>query len=99
MGEADMNFEQSEKALVFGKETFIPKVSVDENGEKEVFAICLKSDDENLLVPMKVYKIKLRGKRVLVIDEENEPAVYPADFFLVLSLSPKAENVLAEITG
>lgn len=87
------------KGLKFGRETFIPKPLLDENAEKEVFAICVKTDDEDLLLPMKVYKIKLRGNHACVIDEEGEAAVYPMDFFLVLSLSPAAEHTLAGVVG
>ncbi|MBS1794306.1 MAG: hypothetical protein JSS81_10655 [Acidobacteria bacterium] len=57
---------------------------------EDVFAVCLETDDEKLLVPMKVYKIGLRGNKARVIDEEGEPAIYPLDFFLVLPLEEEA---------
>ncbi len=51
-----------------------------------VFAVCLETDDEKLLVPMKIYKIGLRGNKARVIDEEGEAAIYPLSFFLILPL-------------
>ena len=53
---------------------------------EDVFAVCLESDDETLLVPMKLYKIGLRGDNVRVIDEKGEVAIYPQNFFIVLPL-------------
>lgn len=94
-----MNDEVTGKGLVFGRETRIAKPPLDENAETEVFAICLETDDETLLVPMKVYKIEMRGNRVCVTDEEGEAAIYPAEIFLPLALSPAAKNTLAGVVG
>ena len=70
-------------------------VSIAERPKSEdVFAVCLESDDENLLVPMKIYKIGLRGNKARVIDEEGEAAIYPLSFFLVLSLAEEATNLI-----
>ena len=84
--------------LRFGRETVV-KIPKSRKVEREVFAVCLKTDDEELLVPTKIYKIKLGGNRATVIDEEGEAAVYPMDFFLVLSLSSTAQSTLAEVLG
>ncbi len=82
--------------LRFGRET---RVKIPKSKAKEAFAVCIKTDDSALLVPTKIYKVKLSGNRVGVIDEEGEPSVYPKDFFLVLSLSPSAESTLAGVLG
>ncbi len=80
----------------FARETTI---SIAERPKSEdVFAVCLESDDENLLVPMKIYKIGLRGDKARVIDEEGEAAVYPLNFFLVLSLAEEAANLIEKHT-
>ena len=50
----------------------------------EIFAVCLETDDRELLVPFKIYRIKLRGEYIRVIDEKGEVAVYPKGFFLLL---------------
>lgn len=99
MAETNTKTKLAAKGLSFGKETFIRKPAVDGTTDKEVFAICLKTDDEHLLLPKKVYRIKLRGNRVRVIDEEGEVAIYPLDFFLVLSLNTAAKNTLASVVG
>lgn len=61
----------------------------------EIFAVCLKTDDSKLLVPFKIYQIKLRGKHIRVIDEKGEVAIYPKEFFLPLQLPSETVNVLS----
>lgn len=99
MAETNTKSERTAKGLTFGKEFFVRKPVLDKNADHDVFAVCIKTDDEKLLFPKKVYKVKLRGNRVRVIDEEGEVAIYPKDFFLVLSLSPSAESTLAGVLG
>lgn len=84
--------------LRFGRETIV-KIPKSRKVEREVFAVCIKTDDEELLIPTKIYKVKLGGNRVTLTDEEGEVAVYPLDFFLVLSLTPSAKSTLAEVIG
>jgi len=71
----------------------MPKKSLDNT--QESFAVCLETDDRELLVPFKVYRVKLRGEYVCVKDETGEPAVYPGNFFLPLQLPPETINVLS----
>lgn len=65
------------------------------NETQDIFAICLETDDRELLIPFKVYRVKLRGKYISVVDEMGEPAVYPSNFFLPLQLPPEAINALS----
>ncbi|MGH9946015.1 MAG: hypothetical protein ACRD6X_02315 [Pyrinomonadaceae bacterium] len=98
MAGTNSNSEKKIKGLTFGRETRVRKPVVKNGSDNPVFAVCIKTDDDDLLFPKKVYKIWMRGgTRVLVIDEEGEPAIYPKDHFLVLSLSSKAENTLAGV--
>lgn len=99
MAGTNTNSKLVEKGLAFGRETLIRKPLPDENAGREVFAICIQTDDDELLRPKKVYKITLAGDLANVIDEEGEFAVYPLDFFLVLSLTPSAKSTLAEVIG
>jgi hypothetical protein len=62
---------------------------------QEIFALCLKTDDAKLLIPFKVYRVKLRGEYVCVIDELGESAVYPNNFFVTLQLPPEAITALS----
>ena len=71
----------------------MPKKSDDE--AQEVFAICLETDDRELLIPFKVYRVKLRGEYVCVIDEIGDAAVYPKNFFLPLQLPSETINALS----
>lgn len=78
-----------------GRET---RVKVPKQKPRELYAVCVRPDDK-LLIPGKIYKLKLSGDRAGVIDEEGEAAVYPMDFFMELSLSISAKNTLAEVVG
>jgi len=63
--------------------------------DEEIFAVCLETDDAELLVPFKIYLIALRGEYAHVIDEHGEPSVYPKNFFLPLPLPPATVNALS----
>ena len=71
------------------------KMPKDSGDDTEIFAVCLETDDCELLIPFKVYRVKLRGEYVCVIDEIGESAVYPSSFFLPLQLPPETVNVLS----
>ena len=76
----------------FAKET---TVSISERQKKEdVLAVCLETDDSELLIPMKIYKIGLRGRKARVIDEEGEVAIYPLNYFLILSLADETVSMI-----
>ena len=76
----------------FSRET---TVSIAERPKsKDVYAVCLESDDEKLLIPLKVYKIGLRGDKARVIGEEGEATIYPLSSFLVLSLAEETANLI-----
>lgn len=62
---------------------------------EEVFAVCLETDDAELLVPFKIYRIALRGEYARVIDEKGETAIYPKNFFLPLQLSTETAEALS----
>lgn len=62
---------------------------------REIFAVCLETDDRELLIPFKIYLVKLRGEYACVTDEAGDAAVYPSSFFLPLQLSPETANLLS----
>lgn len=62
---------------------------------QEIFAVCLETDDAELLVPFKIYRIVSRGEYARVIDERGETAVYPKNFFLPLPLPAETANALS----
>ncbi|MBA3633960.1 MAG: hypothetical protein H0W58_14300 [Acidobacteria bacterium] len=64
---------------------------------EEGYALCVKTDDEKLLIPCKIYQTRYTASGyVRIIDEEGEAAVYPSNFFLRLDLPNEVEQVLAE---
>jgi len=71
----------------------MPEKSSDDS--QEIFAVCLETDDRDLLIPFKIYRIKLRGEYVCVRDELGESAVYPKNFFLPLQLPSETINALS----
>lgn len=65
---------------------------------KEGYALCVKTDDEKLLIPCKIYQTRYTASGyVRIIDEEGEAAVYPVDFFIRLDLPVEVESVLENL--
>ena len=65
------------------------------NPEQKVFAICIATDDPELLVPRKIYQVMvLDDDLVKVTDEAGEAAVYPAACFILISLPHEVEKTL-----
>lgn len=58
------------------------------------FAVCVVTDDPELLVPRKIYQVEVINDRIWVRDEAGEAAVYPADHFVLLELPREAEEAL-----
>jgi hypothetical protein len=53
------------------------------------FAICIKTDDADLLTPRRIYQVlpdesAARSHYVRVIDNEGEDYLYPADYFIFM---------------
>jgi hypothetical protein len=89
--------EMKSNDLNFSREITVEAANDAEQQGRSIFAVCVKTDDEKLLVPMKIYQIESRGENILVKDEEGEPAVYPADFFMYLKLAPALETLLLKV--
>jgi hypothetical protein len=59
------------------------------------FAICVQTDDPELLQPRKVYQIDIyQNDLVGVIDEAGESAIYPADHFVLIDLPSNVKEAL-----
>ena len=62
------------------------------------FALCIKSDEPELLIPSKVYRARFSSNRhVGVTDEAGEAAIYPSDFFVKLDFPSEVEDVLENL--
>lgn len=75
-----------------------PAASNKRRSPEKSFAICVKTDDPELLISNKIYQVTLLENDLLkVIDEAGETAIYPADYFLLVSFSPEVEKLLARV--
>ena len=63
----------------------------------QTWAVCVETDDEKLLIPGKIYEIKVGRNRVWVIDEEDESALYPKDFFIPIALPQEITQKLTNL--
>ncbi len=66
------------------------------------FAICIQSDDPDLLTPRMVYEIlpdddAAKSNHVRVIDNEGEDYLYPADFFVFVEFPQAVRKTLQKI--
>jgi hypothetical protein len=65
---------------------------------QEAFAICIATDDPELLQVRKLYRAEpLPDGLLSVIDEEGEAAIYPADHFIVVRFSRDVEEILSRV--
>ena len=62
---------------------------------EEIWAICLESDDAQLLIPRKLYLVKFGETGVWVRDEEGEMTVCDKEDFLPIAFTPEVEELLA----
>ncbi len=63
------------------------------------FAICIQSDDPDLLTPLKIYQVlpdpsAARSNYIRVIDNEGEDYLYPTDYFLLVEFPPSIKKAL-----
>ncbi len=63
----------------------------------ETWAVCIETDDEELLIPGKIYPVKQLSGGFWVRDEEDEATLCPQEFFIPVELpravSEKLENI------
>ena len=63
------------------------------------FAICINSDDTDLLTPRRIYEVlpdesAARSNHIRVVDNEGEDYLYPAGYFILFDFSPEVERAL-----
>jgi len=66
---------------------------------KRRFAICIRSDDPDLLTPRRIYEVlpdesAARSQYIRVIDNEGEDYLYPAAYFVFVDFPPPVEDAL-----
>jgi len=65
------------------------------------FAVCIQSDDPDLLTPRKIYQVlpdpsAAKSKYVRVFDNEGEDYLYPAEYFMFLDLPQEIKRALSQ---
>jgi hypothetical protein len=63
------------------------------------FAICVQTDDADLLTPRMIYQVlpdesAARSNYIRVIDNEGEDYLYPADYFILVDFPREIERAL-----
>jgi hypothetical protein len=63
------------------------------------FAICITTDDPDLLTPRRIYEVlpdekAAKSRYVRVIDNEGEDYLYPADHFIFVDFPAAIERAL-----
>ena len=65
------------------------------------FAVCIQSDDTDLLTPRMIYQVlpdesAAKSNYVRVIDNEGEDYLYPSEYFMYLDMPQEIERALSE---
>ncbi|HEY0080439.1 MAG TPA: hypothetical protein VGB73_17655 [Pyrinomonadaceae bacterium] len=75
-----------------------PSIQKRRRNPEKSFAICVKSEEPELLIPNKIYQVTLLEDDLLkVIDEADEAAIYSSDHFLLVSFPPEVEKLLTQV--
>jgi len=66
---------------------------------EQQFAICIKTDDPDLLTPRMIYQVMpdedaAKSNYVRIIDNEGEDYLYPTDYFVFVDFSRAIEQAL-----
>lgn len=67
------------------------------------FAICISSDDPDLLTPRRIYQVlpderAAQSNYMRVIDNEGEDYLYPADYFILVDFPAPVERALLRVS-
>ena len=68
---------------------------------KPRFAICIRSDDADLLTPHRIYEVlpdegAAKSKYIRVMDNEGEDYLYPALYFVPAEFPPAVKQALLQ---
>jgi hypothetical protein len=68
---------------------------------KRQFAICIRTDDSDLLTPRRIYEVlpdesAAKSQYIRVVDNEGEDYLYPASYFLFVEFPPAVEQALLQ---
>lgn len=63
----------------------------------ETWAVCIETDDEQLLIPGKIYLVKQLTGGFWVRDEEGEATLCPQEFFMPIKIPQKITKRLENL--
>jgi len=68
---------------------------------KRQFAVCIRTDDPDLLTPRRIYEVlrdenAAKSQYIRVIDNEGEDYLYPAAYFVLVDFPPAVEQALLQ---
>ena len=68
------------------------------------FAICVNTDDADLLTPRMIYRVfsdesAAKSEYIRVVDNEGEDYLYPADYFVFVSFPQVIEKTLGRLSN
>ena len=68
---------------------------------KRQFAICIRTDDPDLLTPRRIYEVlpdesAAKSRYIRVIDNEDEDYLYPASYFVFVDFPPAVEQAFLQ---
>lgn len=68
------------------------------------FAICINTDDPDLLTPRMIYEVlpdesAKKSNYIRVIDNEGEDYLYPADYFIFVDFPHSVEQALLRVSA
>jgi len=67
------------------------------------FAVCIETDDPDLLTPHKIYRVlpdenAKKSNYVRIIDNEGENYLYPAGYFVFVEFPAEVEQALLRVS-
>ena len=68
------------------------------------FAICINTDDPDLLTPCRIYQVlsdesAARSNYIRVVDNEGEDYLYPAEYFIFIDFPLAIKRVLLQTSS
>jgi hypothetical protein len=93
---AFVDFSGGERGKFFGKIKYANRSATQRDAAK-CFAICLLTDDPELLIPLKIYQVALVDEGYLKVKDENGDVVsYPEEYFALVSFPQDIARRLKE---
>ncbi len=89
-----IDFSAGGRGKFYGKFKYV-RNSRERRTTEQVFGICIKSDDPELLILDKIYQVaRLEPGYVEIKDERGDTSTYPAEYFALVSFPPEIEQQL-----